>query len=121
MIQHKIVKAYETTQELVENKDLTINAKWELFKLRKELLSCYEFYINESRDLLSKYKTEVNGNTISFESETLAKDYKVKQDEIDNFDVDKIFEKINLKLSDIPGITIPQMEKLDEFIEFTPE
>ena len=121
MIQHKIIKAYETTQELVENKDLTINAKWELFKLRKQLLPCYEFYANETRELISKYKTEINGNTISFESAELANEFQIKQNEIDNFDIDKTFEKVNLKLSDIPGITIPQMEQLEEFVEFSPE
>jgi len=117
----KIIIAYETTQDLVKDSGLSINAKWSLFKLRKKLYPHYEFHVTESRNLFLSYKTEVDGNTVTFESVDLANEYQKKQDEIDNFEIDEDIEKIKLKLSDIPGITIPQMEQLEEFVEFSPE
>lgn len=121
MIQLKIVNAYEATQSLVKNDKLSINAKWELFNLRKELLTTYEFYVSESKKLISGYKTEIDGTSIVFESPELAQEYKAKQDEMDNFDVQIPIGSHKLKLSDIPDITVLQIEVLDGFIEFIPE
>ena len=121
MIQLKIVNAYEATQQLIKENNLSINAKWELFKLRKELLSTYEFYISESKELFDKYETVVNGTAITFETPELATEYQTKQNEIDNFDVEISLSKHKLKLSDIPNISVSQIELLDGFIEFIPE
>jgi len=121
MKQIKIIQAYSITEELSKEDNLTINAKWVLYKLRKELSSHYEFYMNESRELFNKYETSVDGNIISFKSAEEAKEYKTKQAEIDDFEVEFSAEKQELKLSDIPCITVQQIELLDEFIEFKPE
>lgn len=121
MIQLKIIQAYDATQEIIQKNDLSINAKWALFKLRKELISTYEFYVNESKELFSKYKTTVKDKTIIFESPEFATEYQTKQDEIDNFEVEISISSYKLKLSDIPNITVSQIELLDGFIEFVPE
>ncbi len=121
MIQLKIYKAYEETQILIKENNLSINAKWQLFKLRKELLPYYEFYASESQQLISKYKTTIKGNLIEFESPELAQEYQSKQEEIDKFDVEISLSEHQLKLSDIPNITVEQIELLDGFIEFIPE
>ena len=121
MKQIDIINAYTITEKLSENENLSINCKWVLYKLRKELLPHYEFYIEESRKLLNEYETEINGSSITFKSEALAKEYQSKQDVIDKFEVEFESTKRSLKLSDIPNITIQQIETLDKFIEFIPE
>lgn len=121
MKQINLVQAYKTTDEISKSDNLSINAKWVLYKLRKELASHYEFYVNESKDLFNKYETSFDGDMILFKSIEEGKDYKIKQAEIDNFEVEFSAEKQKVKLSDIPNITVQQMEELDDFIEFTPE
>ena len=121
MKQIKLIQAYTTTDEISKNDNLTISAKWVLYKLRKELASHYEFYINESRELFNKYETTADKDLITFKSAAEAKEYQTKQAEIDNFEVEFSAEKQQLKLSDIPNITVQQIELLDEFIEFSPE
>ena len=121
MKQYNIVKAYDITEELSKNMELSIQAKWVLYTLRKELLPYRDFYYEESKKLFDQYETEVNENTITFKTPELAKEYQQKQSEIDNFEVDAKYSKQPLKLSDIPNITIPQIEQLDEFILFKPE
>lgn len=121
MKQLKIVKAYDTTEDLAKDENLSIEAKWVLYKLRKELLPHREFYFIESKKLLDQYETEIDGTTITFKTPELAQEYQEKQNEIDNFEVDAKYSKQPLKMSDIPNITIPQIEQLDEFILFKPE
>ena len=121
MKQVKIVQAYMTTEDLSKIQDLSVKAKWVLYKLRKDLSYHYDFYVEESRNLFNNYKTEKKGDSIVFESVELAQEYKKKQEEIDNLEVDYQIPKQPLKLSDIPSITVPQIEHLDEFIEFEPE
>ena len=121
MKQINIVNAYMTTTELARSKNLTISGKWALYSVRKNLLSQYEFYVEESKNLYSQYKIERNENTLLFESPKLAAEYQTKQQEIDNFEVDTNVDKITCKLSDIPDITVEQIERLENFIEFMPE
>lgn len=121
MKQLKIIQAYNVTEQLTKDDTLTITAKWVLYKLRKELTSHYEFYVEESRKLFSNYETTVDGDNITFKTAELAKEYQTKQEEIDNFEVELNSEKQTIKLSDIPNITVQQIELLDEFIEFIPE
>lgn len=121
MKQLKIANAYNATEEIIQSNSLSINAKWVLYNLRKELSSCFEFYFDESRELFSKYETVTNGKTIKFNTPEEATEYKLKQDEIDNFEIEFKTEKQQLKLSDIPNITVQQIELLDDFIEFLPE
>lgn len=121
MKQIKYIEAYNLTNELSRNTDLSINAKWILYKLRKILYPHYEFYIRESRELFDKYETTAHDDVITFESPELAIEYTTKQAEIDNLEIDEPIEQLSLKLSDIPNITIQQIELLDGFIEFIPE
>ena len=122
MKQIKIAQAYDVTNRLSKDNNLTIAGKWGLYKLRKDLLSHYEFYIEESRNLFNTYKTTTTDTgSIKFESPEYADEYLAQQANIDNFDVDVSFEKQQLKLSDIPNISIQQIELLDDFIEFLPE
>lgn len=121
MKQINIVNAYAVTDKLTQDHNLSIQAKWVLYNIRKDLLSSYEFYVTESRNLFSQYDITVNGNTISFKTPAMAAEYKSKQNDIDNLDVDINFKKQTLKLSDIPSITVSDIETLEDFIEFMPE
>lgn len=121
MRQINIANAYMTTEELSKGNDLTIAGKWALYKLRKELSSYFEFYMGESQKLFANYETISEGNLVHFKSHELAVEYKTKQDEIDNLDVEVNIEKQKCKLSDIPSIKVQDMEILDKFIEFLPE
>ena len=119
--QIEVANIFNATEEITRNNNLSINAKWILYKLRKEISSNYEFYVNESRSLFERYETKVEGNTIRFYTDEEALEYKTKQDEIDNFEIEFKTEKQQLTLSDIPNITVQQIELLDDFIEFLPE
>lgn len=121
MKQIKIVDIYNATEDLSKANGLSINAKWVLFRLRKDLKVHYDFYVEESRKLLNKCDGKIDGTSILFASEENAKEYQVKQSEIDNLDVKYKVEKQSLKLSEVPSITVAQMETLGEFIEFVPE
>ena len=123
MEQYKIVNAYAITDSLSNSKDLTIAAKWALYSLRKDLSPHNSFYTEESRKLIEKYNgcyiTEAN--TIRFEDNEKATEFRKEYNALDNFDVDLDIKKYTLKLSDIPDITIKQIETLENFIEFIPE
>jgi len=121
MTQIKIVNAYTVTDSLAAMNNLSISAKWVIYKLRKNLLPYRDFYVQESRKLLDKYKPTVQGNTISFNKPEDAQSYQAEQKEIDSFDVDISIQKQELKLSEIPDISIPQIEQLEDFINFMPE
>jgi len=121
MKQINIVNAYSITEQLAQANNLTIQGKWALYKTRKDLLSHYEFYMEESKKLFNSYETTRTEDSIQFKSQKLAEEYQKKQAEIDNLDVDVKIEKQNCKLSDIPDISVPQIEMLEQFIEFTPE
>ena len=120
MKQIDAANAYFVTDKLIQQKNLSIQGKWILYTLRKELNPAYEFYKKESRDLFNQYDTTADGNVINFKSPELAADYKKKQEDIDNLEIDNL-EKKTLKLSDIPDITVEEIELLEKFIEFTPE
>lgn len=120
MKQIKLINAYSITEELSKDDKLSMQAKWVLYKLRKDLLPHCEFYIQESRTLFNKYETKNEGDRIAFESPELADEYQKAQKEIDNLEVEFNNKQI-LKLSDIPNITVQQIEVLDDFIEFLPE
>ena len=92
-----------------------------MYKLKKDLTPHFEFYIEESQKLFREYKTVQNGTRIRFETPELAKDYNDKQLKIDEFEVQTNINKQSVKLSDIPDITIQQIEALEDFIEFDPE
>ena len=121
MKQIKIIQAYNATEELSKNESLSINAKWVLYKLRKDLYPHYEFYLTESRNVFDQYKTTVNENSVTFESEEKAREYTSRQTEIDESDIPTEFSKKQLKLSDVPNISVHQIELLEDFIEFIPE
>ena len=55
MKQIKIAQAYNVTEGLSKDQNLSIDAKWVLYKLRKDLYSYYEFYLTESQNLFSEY------------------------------------------------------------------
>ena len=123
MKQVDFVNAYTITNKLSQSEKLTISGKWALYKLRKDLLPHYEFYVEESRKLFNEYESYYNPDNDAFDFESMddAKVFKTKQDAIDDFEVEFSAEKPRVKLSDIPDITVPQIEKLDNFIEFIPE
>ena len=120
MKQIDYINAYLVTDDLV-GKTLTIQGKWLLFNLRKDLQPHVEFYNEESRKLFDNYNTEIKGSTIKFDSPELAAEYSAKQSEIDNLEIDEPYKKKQCKLSDIPDIIVEQMEALQDFIEFIPE
>lgn len=123
MKQINIVNAYIATDKLSKADNLTINGKWVLYKLRKDLSTHYDFYVQQSRELFEEYKEYYNESTdvFDFESAEDAKKFKEKQKIIDDFEVEYAAKKPTVKLSDIPDITVQYIEVLDEFIEFIPE
>lgn len=123
MKQINIVNAYIATDKLSKEDNLTINGKWVLYKLRKDLSTHYDFYVQQSRELFEEYKEYYNEDTDAFDFESAedAKKFKEKQNAIDDFEVEYTAEKPTVKLSDIPNITVQYIEVLDEFIEFIPE
>ena len=121
MKQINIVNAYIVTNNLIQKDTIPIQGKWILFKLRKDLLSYYEFYIEESKKLLNQYEVTQEESTLKFTNKEFANEYVQKQNKIDNLEVEINIEKQKCKLSDIPEITVLQMEALDSFIEFMPE
>ena len=116
----KINDAYNTTEEITKN-NLPIIVKWAIFNIRKQMASHVDFYNEEIKKLLDEYKPTVEGNLLHFESEELAAEFAEKRNKIDNFEVEVNGEKPIIKLSDIPDITVQQMEQLENFITFNPE
>ena len=121
MKQIKIAQAYNVTEGLSKDQNLSIDAKWVLYKLRKDLYSYYEFYLTESQNLFSEYETTTEGSSITFKSAKEANEYTERQAKIDEFEVETEFQRKELKLSDIPNISIQQIEALEGFIDFKPE
>lgn len=117
----KINNAFSATEEITKQNDLTIKVKWTIFNIRKQLSSHVDFYGEEIRKLLDEYKPTVEGTILRFEKKEQAAEFSEKRDKIDNFEVEITIEKASLNLSDIPNITVQQMEQLEDFITFNPE
>lgn len=120
MKQFIINKIYNETEELTKQ-DLTIQGKWIIYKIRKTLLPHIEFYQGEVQKLLDEYKPEYENENLKFKTPEIAQEFLNKEQEVENFEVEVQNTKESLKLSDIPGISIQQMELLEDFIEFVPE
>lgn len=121
MKQSKINIAFSATEELIKQSDLSISGKWILFKVRKELSVHMDFFKDEMNKLLEEFHPSFENNMLKFESADKRIEFEKRQKELENFEIKTVFTKETLKLSDIPGITVPQMEMLQDFIEFNPE
>ena len=117
----KINDAYNATEEITKQNDLSIIVKWAIFNIRKQMAAHVDFYNDEIKKLLDEYKPTVEGNLLHFEKEEQAKEFSEKRNKIDDFEVEINNEKPIIKLSDIPDITVQQMEQLEDFITFNPE
>ena len=124
MKQINVINAYSTTEKLSDNGDLPINTKWILCQTRKTLRPHYEFQVEQNKQILEKYNGQYDQatNQINFETIDQANGFQKEHDELDNLDVEVQLDiKPTLKLSEIPNITVHQMETLEAFIEFIPE
>ena len=118
MKQSKIIRAYEISDKLAEQTDLTNEGKWVLFMLRKDLSSSYEFNQQRYVEILNKYKGTVNGDKITFDSPETAQKFKKELDELSEMDTELDIKTQELSLSDIPSITVHEVEALQDFINF---
>lgn len=123
MKQAKIMNVYSITEKLSSTEGLTPNGKWVLYITRKALTPHYEFQLTEVKKLFEKYEAEQDREkgTFNFKTPEDAQSFKEEYDELDNLDVELDLNMQHAKLSDIPAITVQQIEALEEFIEFTPE
>lgn len=121
MKQITINAAYTATEELINQENLTINGKWILFKIRKELTPHMDFFKEEMNKLVEEFNPTFEDNLLKFETPQKRMEFEQRQRELENFEVEMNFSKETLKLSDVPGIKVPQMEKLEDFVEFNPE
>ena len=121
MKQSRIINAYSITEALSSSESLTTMGKWVLYSVRKTLSPHYEFQMEENKKLIEKYNGKVSENTIQFETPEDATAFQKEFNEIEELEIDMDFKKQEVKLSDIPDITIKQMEALEDFIEFIPE
>ena len=123
MKQIKITNAYAVTDALANDPSLTLKGKWAFYSLRKALAPHYDFQVEENKRLTEKYKGtyDPSTNMINFESPEIRDEFVKEHNDLDNLEVDITFSKQKLSLTDVPKITISQIEALEDFIEFIPE
>lgn len=119
MKQSKIIQAYELTDKLGEQTNISNKGKWVLFKLRKDLLPAYEFNRERYVELYKKHNGTTDGDKIKFETPEIAQAFVDDLNELADLDTELDFSKQELSLNDIPDITVHEIEILDDFITFT--
>lgn len=112
--QHEIIQAYKATEALKGNSNLSRQALWELFNLRKLFSPHVEFQQEQEQDLQMKYMpyADANGN---IEGEPY-RNYINEIKEIGN--LDKEIDYVPIELPTVEGFTLEIMEALDPFVIF---
>lgn len=117
MTNYNIIKAYNATDELAENKSLPVSSKWDIFELRKGLLPHIEFVQEQQAELLTKYNGKVNDQGgFSFEDQEDAKQFAVEYEELLKFDKD--VSDLKKPVIPIDSINVHTMETLSELVNF---
>ena len=121
MKQGKIKTAYEITEELSDDKTLSDKVLWALYKTRKTLYPHYDFQRIRQREIFQKYEGEVSSNDqLHFKNAETAQKFADEVNSLSGMEVElDNFTKQTISLKDFQGITIHQIEALEDFIEFT--
>ena len=118
MKQAKIIIAYEVSDKLAEQDNLTNEGKWTLFMLRKDLSPSYEFNQTRYVEILNKHKGIINGDSIKFETPEIAAEFAKEINDLGEMDTSLDIKKQELSFNDIPNLTVHDIEALEDFIEF---
>lgn len=123
MKQAKIIKAFTTTEALAENENLTPAGKWALYYVRKQLSAHNDFFNEEIAKLFDKYPAEYDREhgLLNFKSAKARDAFTEASKALDDVEVELNIAKQKAKIEDIPGITVKQMEALEDFIDFAPD
>lgn len=119
----KIINVFNTTEVLAGDPNLTHAGKWVLYSVRKQLADHSEFQREELQKLFEKYPATYNAETreLTFKSTKARDAFLEESKKLDDLEIEINIVKQKAKLSDIPGITIQQMEAVEDFIDFIPE
>ena len=118
MKQLQIVNAYNKMESLADNKNLSKESQWALYKLRKDLKPHFDFQVEQEENLRDKYLPFADERQMLPPDKT--QEYVKELDEIGNLEIDMgAFEKARIPLVD--GISFKTMEDLEDFIEFYTE
>ena len=113
----KILQAYNATESLIDNTNLSATKQWELYQLRKKLLSHVEFMRERIKAIQNKYTQFADENGML--SGDKAIEFQNEASELDNMEKDvSDIEKVEFYIDDNDGITVRTMEALEDFIEF---
>ena len=118
MKQIQIITAYNKMESLADNKNLSKENQWALYKLRKALKPHFDFQIEQEEGIRDKYLPFVNEQQMLPPDKT--QEYLKELDELGNLEIEmEDFEKVKIPLVD--GINFKMMEELENFIEFYTE
>lgn len=117
MKQNKIVDVYKAMESLASIVDLSTQEQWNIYKLRKELRSRYEFQEERENAIREKYRefADENGNL----KDEKAQEFIKELEDLNNLEVELDFTKPQIRL--VKGINFIMAEQLEDFIEFIPE
>ena len=119
MKQGKIKTAYEITESLSDS-NLSDSVLWALYKTRKALFPHYDFQLSRQREIFKKYEGQVDGSQLHFKDAETAQKFADEANALGDMEVElENYTKPVISLKDFPGITIHQIEALEDFIEFT--
>lgn len=113
--QSEIIKAYNAASAISESAKLKDIDLWRLFNLRKTLLPHFEFQQEREDAIRQKYVPLADENGML--TGDAYKDFLGNMKEVGELE-----QEINIMRFKIPtaeGMTVPQMEALDPFVEFT--
>ena len=116
MKQIDILNAYKELESLAQIEGYKQREQWELYKLRKQLRSGFEFYSEREQLIADKYRPLADDKGVITGQAYL--DYLKEMKELDELEFDGQISKITLPL--VEGINFLTVEKLENFIEFTP-
>lgn len=119
MINQKIAKALQATEELANNKSLPGAIHWKIFQLRKILHEHMDFYQERDTAIRDSYREFADENgTLTGEK---ADEFTREINDLNNMDKMIEFERFRIPSNKYEGITASIMEQLDELIDFEPE
>lgn len=116
MKQQQIVDAYKTILKF-EEKELPLKTSYQLFKLKKKLTTQWEFELDKEKEIMEKYHPTYNENRLVFKSAEDQNGYANDMIELLSMEVDDI-EKTDIEFGEEFGISIADIEALDEFVNF---
>lgn len=113
--QSEIIKAYNAASAISETVKLKDMDLWRLFNLRKTLLPYFEFQQEREDAIRGKYAPLADENGM-----ITGDTYKAFLDDMKEAgDFEQEIDVVRFKITTAEGMTVPQMEALDPFVEFT--